>query len=118
MLLLLVIALSFGLAGCNSEDVIANSYKTLKITADTYDQTMSAAGDLHRRGVIDDEVKADIIDIGNKYRTAHQVAANALESYAMYERAEDEEKIDTALAEVSRLVGELVMVVRPYLAES
>lgn len=103
------------LSACNESQVTSNAYKTLSIAADSYDGAMKAAADLGNRGLLEEATKEKIISIGRKYKTAHEVGSSALEAYAQTTRAEDEEKLSTALTEVMRLVWELQEILHPLI---
>lgn len=113
--LLLSLSLLLGLTACNEEQVIATSYQSLSVAAETYDAALLTAADLDRQGKLSAAHKARVIAIGNQFRDAYKVASMALEVYAATTQAADKTQLYTAMAEVTRLVGELTFIVGPYL---
>lgn len=114
LLLALLLTLG-GLTACNEHTFISTSYKTLSLSADTYDARMKCAADLDHAGKLTPEAKQRIIEIGHDFQAAHQLASSALEAYAATTGAEDKAKLVTALAEVTRVMGELTAIIRPFL---
>ena len=110
-----LVLLCFALvAGCKGT-FTANAYKTLSSSATVYDTSMKAAADLHIQGLVSDQEKAEIIEFGNKYRQAHQAAVTALTAYERTRQATDQDKVMVALAEFSKVFGELMAYLRPLL---
>lgn len=114
---LLLVLFAGLITACTSDELIATSYKTLKISADTYDATMQTVATLYQRGAIDDQVRDRAIDLGVKFQVAHQSAVIALEAYATACEAGDKAaaaggklKLDTAMALLSRALAELTAI--------
>lgn len=121
LFMLSLVFLSLGLTACTEDQFIADSYKTLKISADTYDHTMQIAGDLHGQGSIDDATKDKIVDFGLKFQLAHRAASIALDAYATAVQDKNQNLLDTrkntlllAIAEASKHLGEMVDLVQSY----
>lgn len=77
MLVMLVMAFC---AACE-KDFATSSYSTLSALGHTYDGVMTAAGDAHKAGIINDETKEKIVDAGNVFYGSYHAAVNALEIY-------------------------------------
>lgn len=97
-----------------------NAFSTLDSTRIAVDTTMQVAGDLYARGVIDDNDKDEIIEIHDKYRAIHQLLCELLKMYDALsddETAQKEikEQILEAVAELSRLAGEITAIVTEYM---
>jgi hypothetical protein len=72
--------------GCVSlttqEDKFAKySYNTLAAAGETYDALMKSAARLYKEGKINDEQKAEILDIATTYWVAYQTATDSLIAY-------------------------------------
>lgn len=102
------------LAGC-AQSLTGKAYQGLHAAAITYDEAMQAAGDAYRAGLISEKKKAAILDVANKYRTAHLAAVSALEAYKATGDATAEMRLDVALEQFERFSGELLELVTPYL---
>lgn len=80
--MLVVIALVSGLMGCATHDEITlAAYKTLETSAITYDAVMTAASDMHSRGLLQDDDWAKLKDVALVYYDAYQVAVSGLLTY-------------------------------------
>jgi len=116
--MIIVMLLIMGLvSGCGSFK--KNAFSTLDTTRIAVDTTMQVAGDLYARGVIDENDKAEIIAIHDKYRAIHQMLCEFLKMYdgLTDETAQKElkEQILDAVAELSRLANEVTIIVTEYL---
>jgi hypothetical protein len=58
-----------------------NSYRGLGTMAVGYDVAMKSAADLHAKGLISDEGKAEVIKHGEAYAKAHNSAVQAFQDY-------------------------------------
>jgi hypothetical protein len=67
-----------------------NSYRGLGTMAVGYDVAMKSAADLHKKGLISDEGKNEIVDIGDSYAKAHNAAVQAFQDYLNAPEAERE----------------------------
>ena len=80
--LLVVIALVSGLMGCAAQDEITLvAYKTLETRAIPYATVMTAAGDMHSQGKLQDDDWAKLKDAALVYYDAYQVAVSGLLTY-------------------------------------
>ena len=78
-----VLVLAVVLAGCAaSQNQIANGYKSLATAGTAYDTAMKSIADLHKQGVVDDDVKAKAIELGNYFWSAYHTAVDTLETAA------------------------------------
>jgi hypothetical protein len=116
----LTMLIAAGCAGLSrpgtAEDYVTTSYKTLKAAKILYDETLTAAADLYRMGVIDDAQKARIIAAGDKFRVSWQSAVDALYVYATADAAlADRAGLDTQLVLFEAAYGEFSALARPYL---
>lgn len=114
------------LSGCSGlsktlvdDDYVTATYKSLKSARVIYDEGMSAAAQLYRYGLLDEQDREKIIEAGDDFRVGWQAAVNALYAYATAEEAspgnEDLEKklemFGSAYATFSRLM-------QPYLIQA
>jgi hypothetical protein len=58
-----------------------NSYRGLGTMSVSYDVALKSAADLHGKGFISDEGKAEIIKHANSYKDAHNSAVQAFQDY-------------------------------------
>jgi hypothetical protein len=121
LLLLLTLCCSWGLTACTDNEVVTNSYKTLKVAAATYDGAMQSAALLYGSGQIDEQTRDQVIRAGLKFQLAHQAASLALDAYATALEGQDKGamdakkiKLDTALAETTQLLGQLATLIGQY----
>jgi hypothetical protein len=77
-----------GIAACAGFN--KNSYRGLGTMAVGYDVAMKSAADLHKKGLISDEGKAEIIELGESYAKGHNAAVQAFQDYLNAPEAEKE----------------------------
>jgi len=65
--------------GCN--DIEKTSYRSLTVMAATYDGIMSSLGDAYKQGLLSEDDKDKIIDVGNIFYGAYHSAEEALKAY-------------------------------------
>lgn len=95
--------LILGMAACAS--FTRDAYRTLTISNQAYDTTLSVMGDLYREGKVSEAQKQAAIEIGNVYKVAHNEAIAAL---LMYEESGGAEANKQAyLSAASRAAGAL-----------
>lgn len=108
---ILPIIVLFVLLGCatqqKQESYVILAYKTLETAAIAYDATMDVLGYLYRDGRLSESHKDKAIEIGNQYRDAYNLAVDALASYKRVETVESQQKVETALEEVNRILRQL-----------
>ena len=113
-----ILAIMFMTVGCASFS--KNAYSSIDTVRITVDAAMKTAGDLHRRGIIGDEEKAQILDIHAKYRAIHQTACEFLKMYKELEDKEAKEgvklQIQDAIQALLSLSVELTGIVNEYLS--
>lgn len=105
LVLALVLALTTAW-GCAS--TTTNAYKVLASGKVAYQGAMNAAGDAYKQGLIGEEEKEVVIDLGNRYWAAHQSAATALEAYAVGETDESKGRLENALQAASQALTSLL----------
>jgi hypothetical protein len=101
--LLILLMAMFLMAGCANK-FTDNAYKTLAVSKETYDSTLSIAGDMYRQGHIQEEQKEKAIEYGTGYMVVHNEAVAALLEYELHESEDAKQKyIDTISDVLSRL---------------
>ena len=94
-----------------------NAYKSLAVSQQTYDATLSALGDLYKQGKVSEAVKTKVIEAGTLYKTAHNQAVQALLNYDMAVTQADQEQMKkvymTQIAEASKQLAVLLELARP-----
>jgi len=115
-LLVALIAAAVFMVGCG-HSFVRDSFRTLSVSQQTYDTTMNTLVGLHRDGIIDDQDKAQIIQYGNLYYEAHNMAVVALANYAAsdYQDPNAKQTYTNAAADVSAKLAMFLKMARPYL---
>jgi hypothetical protein len=92
-----------------------NAYKTLTITADTYETMYPQFVKLHDNKIVSDIDFAKGKDLAQKYHDAWHTAQVALQTYATVGGSQD--KVTAALSQVSNCLSAFVAYVQPYLTK-
>ena len=108
----LIILLAF-LIACAT--FTTNSYRSLVVSAETYETAMKSIAELYKEGHVGDDVKDKAIELGTIYWSAYHTAADGLAAYQKGEATKDE--ITTQLAIVSATLGSFLEYVRPVLIQ-
>ena len=109
-----IVAMVF--VGACAGGFVKNSFRTLAVSQNTYDATMSSAASLYREGKITINEKNKIIEYGNLYYQAHNEAVAALEKYAASDYKDTEAKqayMDLAV-DVSMRLAKLIALIESY----
>lgn len=96
------------LSGCQEEKYELNAWKTLALTAVTYDQTMTTLGELHTKGTVSDEVANKAVDFGKKFTPLYLAAVESLEVFV---KNPDETKVDTVKNAIDAAAASLDLLV-------
>ena len=84
------------LAGCGG-GFVGDSFKSLAVSKQTYEATMTSLGDLYKEGVLSDEAKDKAVEYGRKYQTAHNSAVDALMTYVVADPENQEDSKEAYL---------------------
>lgn len=116
--LLLLLASSFHLLGCDSFE--RNAYRTLKVTKVEYELLQEQAARAYLNGRLTEEEWNRFAIAGNRFIAAHTLAADLMQTYQQVRRApavplappkQDpralEAKVSAALADLPRLLADL-----------
>ena len=76
----LILLLALMLLSC-ANSFTKNAFDTLSISKETYNSTLSIAGDLYKQGLMSEEQKNEAIKLGNAYKLVHNEAVGALLNY-------------------------------------
>jgi len=93
------------------------SYRGLGTMSVSYDLAMKSAADLHAKGFISDEGKAEIINHAESYSTAHNSAVQAFQDYLRAPEADKETargKARVAMQAALGLYSELLSILTKY----
>ncbi len=77
---LFLVLVMFLVSGCGAK-FTDDAYKTLSISKETYDSSMTVASDLHRQNHISEEQKEQVVEYGTHYMILHNEAVAALLEY-------------------------------------
>lgn len=97
-----------------------NAYRSLVVSQQTYDTTLSVMGDLYKAGKLTDAQKEKAISIGRAYQSAHNKAVSAL---LVYEASDQSTEAATKLAyqqaalDAAKILAELVAYAAPYITK-
>uniref|UniRef100_A0A6M3JKZ3 Uncharacterized protein n=1 Tax=viral metagenome TaxID=1070528 RepID=A0A6M3JKZ3_9ZZZZ len=112
MMAMVMLLLMYG-AAC--EDYFLNSYKTLAISKQTYDTTLSVLGDLYKQGKLTVDQKDKSIELGRIYKEAHNVATLALFAYDASKNTTDKEAFEAAMSVAAKRLTEFLTFVQPLM---
>ena len=112
---LAVIVATMFVAAC-AGGFVKNSFRTLSVSQNTYDATMSSLASLYREGKITVAEKNKIIEYGTLYYQAHNEAVAALGKYAASDYKDEAAKqayMDLAV-DVSTRLAKLIALIESY----
>jgi hypothetical protein len=95
-----------------------NAYRSLVVSQQTYDTTLSVMGDLYKAGKLTEAQKEKAIFIGRAYQKAHNDAVTALLLYETSDQSTAEAKklaYQKAAADAAKILAELVAYAAPYI---
>ena len=94
-----------------------NAYRSLVVSQQTYDTTLSVMGDLYKAGKLTEAQKEKAISIGRAYQKAHNDAVTALLLYETSDQATAESKklAYQQAAAAAKILAELVAYAAPYI---
>jgi hypothetical protein len=95
-----------------------NAYRSLVVSQQTYDTTLSVLGDLYKAGKLTEAQKEKAISIGRAYQKAHNDAVTALLLYETSDQSTAEAKklaYQKAAADAAKILAELVAYAAPYI---
>jgi hypothetical protein len=88
------------------------SYRTLAISNQTYDTTLTAMGALYKEGKITEEQKNEIIDLGRQYKKAHNDAVDIVVAYEEAGGVGDKDAVSAAVLKASGALADLISAYR------
>jgi hypothetical protein len=99
--------------GCS--DFTKNAYRTLTVSYQSYDVTLSTMGDLYREGKVTEAQKEKAIELGRVYKLAHNEAVTTLASYEENGGQESKDAYLKASGEAAAALAKLLSYVRPII---
>lgn len=103
------------LTGCNAEDLKTTAYKSLRVSAVTYDATMKSAVGLYTDGHVTSDQMTTVVDAAHKYRLAYLSCVALLESYnAAIADNPDASELKLAVNTCTRSLSDLVELVTEF----
>ncbi len=112
----ILIILVLGLMAC--DDFVKDAYRTLTVSYQAYNITLSGMGDLYKQGLIPDSVRDEAIKYGKPWQTAHNGAVKALAAYEASGGDANKQAYISASLEVAKALADLVTYCQPYLFKS
>ena len=94
---------------------VQNGYRTLVVSQQSYDVTLSAMGDLYREGRITEAQKDEAIKIGRGYKLAHNGAVASLAKYEETKQEADKNAYAQAASTASAALAKLIAYCRPFI---
>lgn len=116
--LMVLTLLAFATLPACDDDFTEGAYKTLLVSQQTYDSTMTIAADLYSNGLISDNVKTMIIEVGGKYKDAHNTAVQALITYNKTKNETDKTTYETSIASALEFLEYITDMVAKYESDS
>ena len=104
-----------GCAGVQYQDFSQKAYKILNASKISYDTVTDSVIDLHKEGLISDDVYSEIEKYADIYADAQNGAVDAIKSYQM--GLGSSEDVSAKLTAVSLALTRLISVATPYLVE-
>lgn len=92
-----------------------DAYRTLTVSQQTYDTTLSVMGDLYREGKVTEAQKAKAIELGRAYKLAHNGAVTALVRYEEQGGQANKDAYMVAAADAARALSALLTYSRPLI---
>jgi hypothetical protein len=92
-----------------------DAYRTLTVSQQTYDTTLSVMGDLYREGKVTEAQKAKAIELGRAYKLAHNGAVAALVRYEEQGGQANKDAYMGAAADAAKALSALLAYCRPLL---
>jgi len=114
---LLFIAFAMALTmGCNEQDLETNAYKTLKVSAISYDAAMKSAMDLYTDGYISKKQLNGVFNVATKYRVSYLSCVSMLSAYHKIKTptASDQERIKQTIKVCTDALADLTQIVSSY----
>jgi len=110
----LAVLYSCSTTGIKEENILTNSYTTLSISKVTYNQMLTIAGDLYKKGIISKDQKNEIIKIGKEYKKYHNLAIEALSVYNDTKDLKDQSDYLQKVAIAAGILSDLINSIQPY----
>ena len=109
-----VVLLAF-ILGCAT--FTRNAYRTLAVSQQTYDATLSALGDMYKQGMLSDEHKDKAVELGTLYKAAHNSAVQALLQYESNPTPDNKQRYLESAAFASQQLAMLLEFAKPFLVK-
>lgn len=119
--LLAIVMLAFPLSGCTEDEIVANSYKTLKSANTMYEAAMGAVAEAQADGIITVEKRAEINAKATAYVHSFRTACSVLYAYELKRETKDTATIEEAKAKTKEALGlctDAIADLITYIAES
>ena len=111
----LILLLALMLLSC-ANSFTKNAFDTLSISKETYNSTLSIAGDLYKQGLMSEEQKNEAIKLGNAYKLVHNEAVGALLNYKTSGYTEEsKESYLNLMKDVSARLANLLDYLKPFI---
>jgi len=92
-----------------------DAYRTLTVSQQTYDTTLSVMGDLYREGKVTEAQKAKAIELGRAYKLAHNGAVTALVRYEEQGGQASKDAYMIAASDAAKALSALLAYCRPLI---
>jgi len=111
-----LLMLVMGLAACAGFS--KDSYRTLSVSAETYNAAMSSLGDLYKQGKISEADKAKAVELGGYFKAAYNTAIDANQAYLVVKTDQNRDKVTAALIEYSKVLGKVLEYINEVIAKA
>ena len=95
-----------------------NAYRSLVVSQQTYDTTLSVLGDLYKAGKVTEAQKDKAIALGREYQKAHNNAVTALLLYETSDQTTEAARklaYQKAAADAAKILADLVAYAAPFI---
>lgn len=92
-----------------------DAYRTLTVSQQTYDTTLSVMGDLYREGKVTEVQKTKAIELGRAYKLAHNGAVVALANYEEKGGEANKQAYLDASQDVAKALSALIAYCKPFI---
>ena len=100
------------------EKTIYTTTKTLAAAKQFRHTGLQIAGDFYRRGLIEEDVKEEIIEVANELQMAINVTADVLQIYLISKGQEEAQMLETKILLYQQLYGKFSELIMPYMLQN
>ena len=100
------------------EKSIYTTTKTLAAAKQFRHTGLQIAGDFYKKGLIEEDVKEEIIEVANELQRAINVTAEVLQIYLISKGQEEAQQLETKIIIYQQLYGKFSELIMPYMLKN